>query len=276
MSRLKRFWKKFSKNKGAVVSLFICLFLVVIGLFADVIAPYPYDQQDLLKRLKAPSSEHWFGTDEFGRDIFSRVIVGTKISLSIGVFSVGLALFIGVPLGLLSGYYSRLDGVLMRLMDILLAFPGILLAMAIIAALGNSLFNVMIAVATFSIPMIARVVRANVLSVKENEFIEAAKSYGLPNWKIILRHVLPNVFPSVIVLSTMRFATSILTAASLSFLGLGVQPPTPDWGAMIDAGRNYMRVSWWLIAYPGAALFLLTMAVNSVGDGLRDALDPKM
>lgn len=276
MEKLRRFWKKFSKNRGAAISLVICLLFILLALTANVVATQPYDQQNLLERLKPPSAAHWFGTDEFGRDTFSRVIYGTKISILIGVASVAIALVFGVGIGLLAGYYAKLDGVLMRLMDILLAFPGILLAMAVIAALGPSTLNVTLAVATFSIPTFARVVRANVLSVRESEFIEAARSYGLPDWKIIMKHILPNVMASVIVMSTMRFASSILTASSLSFLGLGVQPPTPDWGAMIDAGRYHMRTAWWLVAFPGAALFMLTMAVNSVGDGLRDALDPKM
>lgn len=276
MEKLRRFWKKFSKNRGAAISLVICLLFILLALTANFVATQPYDQQNLLERLKAPSATHWFGTDEFGRDTFSRVIYGTKISILIGVASVAIALVFGVGIGLLAGYYAKLDGVLMRLMDILLAFPGILLAMAVIAALGPSTLNVTLAVATFSIPTFARVVRANVLSVRESEFIEAARSYGLPDWKIIMKHILPNVMASVIVMSTMRFASSILTASSLSFLGLGVQPPTPDWGAMIDAGRYHMRTAWWLVAFPGAALFMLTMAVNAVGDGLRDALDPKM
>ncbi|MFM1654318.1 ABC transporter permease [Brevibacillus sp. B_LB10_24] len=276
MQNVKRFWRKFSRNKGAVVSLFICLLYFLVAIFANVIAPYDYDGQNLLARLKPPSAEHWFGTDDFGRDVLSRVIVGAKVSVMIGFCSVAIAMLFGVPIGLIAGYNRRWDSVLMRLMDILLAFPGILLSMAVIAALGPSTFNVTLAVATFSIPTFARIVRSNVLGVKENEFIDAAKSYGLSNWKIVSKHILPNVMASIIVLGTMRFASGILTASSLSFLGLGVQPPTPDWGAMIDAGRYYMRVNWWLVAFPSAALFLLTMAVNVVGDGLRDALDPKM
>lgn len=271
-----KLWRKFCRNKGAVVCLFLCIFIIVISLFSNVIAPYGYDDQELVNRLKPPSKDHIFGTDDFGRDIFSRVIIGGKTSIAIGFVSVIIAVIIGVPVGLIAGYYSKADAIIMRIMDIFMAMPGMLLAMAIVAALGPSMFNVMIAVAIFSIPTFARVVRANVLSIKESEFVLAAKTYGLPDYKILISHILPNIMHSVIVLSTMRFATSVLTSSGLSFLGLGVQPPTPDWGAMINAGRAFIRSAWWVVAYPSLALLLLTISINVLGDALRDVLDPKM
>lgn len=272
----RKFWRKFCRNKGAVVCLFICILIIAVSLLSDVIAPYGYDDQALKNRLKPPSNKHIFGTDEFGRDIFSRVIIGGKTSITIGFASVLIAIITGVPLGMIAGYYDKADILIMRIMDIFMALPGTLLAMAIVATLGPSMFNVMIAVAFFSIPTFARVTRANVLSVKEEEFVLAAKTYGLPNYKILLSHILPNIFHSIIVLSTMRFATSVLTSSSLSFLGLGVQPPTPDWGAMINSGRPYLRTAWWVVTFPSLSLLLLTVSINVLGDALRDALDPKM
>ena len=275
MSEKNRSWTKFRRNKFAIFCLCIFAAIVLLAVFSEQIAPHDPLTQSLRQRLKPPTAEHPFGTDEFGRDILSRVLVGGKTSVTIGIVSVMISMLIGVPMGLLSGFYPRADAVIMRIVDIMMSLPGILLAMAIVAALGPTVFNVIIAVAIFSIPTFARVVRADVLAVREQEFVAAAGLYGQSDIGIILRHILPNVAHSVIVVATMRFASSVLTSAGLSFLGMGVQPPTPDWGAMISQGRRYIRTAWWLIAYPSAALCIFTVTINVVGDALRDAFDPK-
>lgn len=275
MSEKSRSWIKFRRNKFAIFCLCVFAAIVLLSVFSEQIAPHDPLTQSLRQRLKPPTAEHPFGTDEFGRDILSRVLVGGKTSVTIGIVSVMISMLIGVPMGLLSGFYPKADAVIMRIVDIMMSLPGILLAMAIVAALGPTVFNVIIAVAIFSIPTFARVVRADVLAVREQEFVAAASLYGQSNAGIILRHILPNVAHSVIVVATMRFASSVLTSAGLSFLGMGVQPPTPDWGAMISQGRRYIRTAWWLIAYPSAALCIFTVTINVVGDALRDAFDPK-
>lgn len=272
---LGRYIKKFCTNKGAVICLALFAAILVLTLMSKSIAPYDTEKQDLLQRLRPPDSTHIFGTDEYGRDLFSRVLVGGKTSVTIGIAAVIIALSAGVPLGLLAGYYRTMDAIIMRLMDILMSMPGILLAMAIIAMMGKSIMNVIIAVAVYSIPTFARVVRANVLSVRNQEYIEAAVVYGQSDFKIITRHILPNIVHSIIVVATMRFASSVLTSAGLSFLGMGVQPPTPDWGQMINLGRRYFRTAWWLIMFPSAGLVVFTVSINVVGDALRDTLDPK-
>ena len=270
-----RSWAKFRRNRFAIFCLCVFLAIVAVAALSEQLAPYDPLTQSLRQRLKPPSAEHLFGTDEFGRDILSRVLVGGKTSVTIGIVSVLISMAIGVPMGLLSGFFPRADAVIMRIVDIMMSLPGILLAMAIVAALGPTVFNVIIAVAIFSIPTFARVVRADVLAVREQEFVAAASLYGLSSAGIILCHILPNVIHSIIVVATMRFASSVLTSAGLSFLGMGVQPPTPDWGAMISQGRRYIRTAWWLIAYPSAALCIFTVTINVVGDALRDAFDPK-
>ena len=272
----KRALKKFSKNKGAVICLTIFVIIVVLSLLSDYIVPYDIEEQNLVNRLQGPSKEHIFGTDDFGRDIFSRVLAGGKTSVMIGFSSVLMSLIVGVPLGLFAGYYKVADMAIMRVVDVLMSIPEILLAMAIVAVLGTDITNVIIAIAVFSIPSISRIVRANVLSVKTQEYVEAAITYGQSNIKIIFGHILPNIMHSIIVVSTMRFATSVLASAGLSFLGLGVQPPTPDWGQMINLSRNFIRNAWWLLAFPGGMLVLFTVSINVVGDALRDTLDPKI
>jgi peptide/nickel transport system permease protein len=249
--------------------------MVLISVLSENIAPYDVMEQSLRDRLKPPSQAHIFGTDEFGRDVLSRVLVGGKTSVIIGIVSVAISMIAGVTLGLLAGFSGRADMIIMRFIDIMMALPGILLAMAIVAALGPTVFNVIIAVAFFSVPTFARVVRADVLALRDREFVTASALYGLSDFRIITNHILPNVLHSVIVVATMQFATSVLTSAGLSFLGMGVQPPTPDWGAMINQGRRYIRTAWWLIAFPSAALCLFTITINVVGDALRDAFDPK-
>ncbi len=246
------------------------------ALLAPYIAPYPYARQSILQRLQAPSPEYRLGTDEVGRDVMSRLVYGTRISLQVGLISVTIAMFFGVLLGLLAGYFPMLDNGIMRCMDILLAFPGILLAMAVVAALGPGLYNVMIAMGIWAVPVYARVVRGSVLSIKGREFVEASRALGCSEFRILFRHILPNILSPVIVLSTMRIGTAILSAAGLSFLGLGAQPPLPDWGGMLSSGRMYVRDAPWVAIYPGLAISLTVLGFNLFGEALREALDPRI
>lgn len=270
-------WKRLQKNKMAMFGLIIIVILFLTALFADFIAPYSYDKQDLLNMFQTPSAKHLFGTDEFGRDIFSRVVYGSRISLEVGFIAVGISLIIGGLIGAVAGYYGgRFENILMRAMDILLAIPEILLAIAIVAALGPSISNLMIAVGISSIPGYARLVRASVLTIREQEFIEAAKAAGSSDLRIIFKHILPNCMAPIIVQATIGVAIAILTAAGLSFIGLGIQPPTPEWGSMLSGGRSYIRDYPHMTLYPGLAIMVTIFALNLLGDGLRDALDPKL
>ncbi|MBD7984818.1 ABC transporter permease subunit [Sporosarcina sp. Sa2YVA2] len=273
----KNLWRRLRKNKAAVVGgLLILVFLV-----AGIIGPYLTTQDPNLPqisiKLQGPSAEHWFGTDNYGRDIFTRIIHGMGITMTVGFFSVALGGIIGVFLGIVSGYYGgKLDTVIMRIMDILLAFPGILLALAIVSVLGGSLTNLIIAVGVFSVPAFARIVRGSTLSVRRLEYIDAVKALGASDARIIFKHILPNVMSPIIVQLTLRIATAVLTASGLSFLGLGAPPPTPEWGAMLSEGRAYMQQAPHLVLFPGLMIVLFVLAFNIFGDGLRDALDPKM
>lgn len=276
-------WREFrrkvrslSKNPGAVVGAVLVGIFLFTALLAPILAPYDYTEQSLLDRLMPPGPGHVLGTDEYGRDILSRIIIGSRVSLGIGVVSVLVAASIGVLLGLLAGYYPRLDNPIMRLSDILLAFPGVLLALAVVAALGPGLYNVMIAMGIWAVPVYTRVTRASVLSVKASQFIEAAHAIGNRDTRIILKHVLPNIMTPILIISTMRIGSAILSAAGLSFLGLGAQPPTPDWGAMLNAGKAYLRDAYWVALFPGIAISLTVLGFNLLGDGLRDVLDPRL
>lgn len=270
-------WIRLKKNKMAMVGLILIVILIITAIFADVIAPYSYEEQDLLNMFQTPTQEHIFGTDEFGRDIFSRVVYGSRISLIVGFVAVSISLIIGGIIGALAGYYGGiLESVLMRCMDILLAIPQILLAIAIVAALGPSIVNLMIAVGISSIPGYARLVRASVLTIREQEFIEAAKASGSSDIRIIAKHILPNCMAPIIVQATIGVAIAILTAAGLSFIGLGIQPPTPEWGSMLSGGRSYIRDFPHMTLFPGLAIMITIFALNLLGDGLRDALDPKL
>ncbi|MDO4554596.1 MAG: ABC transporter permease [Lachnospiraceae bacterium] len=276
-ARLKEMWSRLSQNKLAVFGLIVIVLLVIVAIFAPIIAPYGYDEQNLQNAFQSPGNGFLFGTDEFGRDIFSRVVYGTRISLLIGFVAVAIAVVVGVLLGAISGYYGdKVDNVIMRLMDIVLSIPQILLAIAIVAALGNGLFNLMIAVGISSIPQYARIIRASVLSIKDQEFIEAAKAAGSSDFRIIFKHIIPNCLAPIIVQATLGVALAILTAAGLSFIGLGISPPTPEWGSMLSSGRSYIRDYSYMTLFPGLAIVLTIFALNVLGDGLRDALDPKL
>ena len=272
------FWRKFKKQPLALGAAGFVIFLVLIAILAPVISPYDAENYFDYDALNAgPSWQHWFGVDSLGHDIFSRVLVGTPLSLTVGFSSVALGAIVGTFAGLLAGYYEGwADRIIMRICDVLFAFPGILLAIAIVAILGNGMGNVIIAVAIFSIPAFARLVRANTLSLKQLTYIEAVRSIGARDMTIIWRHIFPGTISSVVVYFTMRIGTSIITAASLSFLGLGAQPPTPEWGAMLNEARADMMTSPHIAIFPSLAIFLTVLAFNLLGDGLRDALDPKL
>ncbi|WP_341321476.1 nickel transporter permease [Solibacillus sp. FSL H8-0523] len=273
----KTFMKRLLKNKAAVVGGLIILFIILVGLIGPFLVKTDPNAQNLLNKLQAPSKEHWFGTDNFGRDIFSRIVHGTKLTLMVGFLSVIIGGVLGVVLGIIAGYYGgTVDTITMRIMDILLAFPGMLLALAIVSVLGGSLINVIIAVGIFSIPAFARIVRGSTLQVKKLEYIDAVRALGASDIRIIFKHILPNILSPIMVQATMRIATAILTAAGLAYLGLGAQPPTPEWGAMLSDGRTYMHNASHMVLIPGIMIVVVVLAFNIFGDGLRDALDPKM
>ena len=273
----KGVWKRLRKNKAAVVGGALIVFFIVTGLIGPFFTTLDPNTTQVLNKLKPPSAEHWFGTDNYGRDIFTRIIHGMSLTLKVGFFAVALGGAIGILLGIVSGYYGGpLDTFIMRVMDILLAFPGILLALAIVSVLGGSLTNVIIAVGVFSVPAFARIVRGSTLSVRKLEYIDAVKALGASDARIIFKHILPNVMSPIIVQVTLRIATAILTASGLAFLGLGAKPPTPEWGAMLSDGRAFMNTAPHLVLFPGVAIVLVVLAFNIFGDGLRDALDPKM
>ncbi|SIS51304.1 ABC transporter permease subunit [Paracoccus saliphilus] len=274
---LAEFWRRFKKQKVALTALVFILALVLVAALAPVIAPYSPSEPDYNAVLQGPSAAHWAGTDAYGRDIFSRIIWGARISLAVGFLSVTLGALGGVALGIIAGYYGRwVDSVIMRLADLLLAFPGILLAIAVIAILGPGIVNVIYAVAIFSIPVFARLARGTTLQLKQTVYVDASRAIGVSHRTIMLRHIMPGTLPNVIVYFSMRIGTSILTAAALSFIGLGAQPPSPEWGAMLADGRTYMGVADHLTLFPGLAIFVTVLGFNLFGDGLRDALDPKL
>lgn len=272
------FWRKFKKQHVAMGALAFVLLLVLLALLAPVIAPYDAENFFDYDKLNAgPSWQHWLGVDPLGRDIFSRILVGARISLAAGFASVAIGGLIGTALGLLAGYYEGWwDRIVMRISDVLFAFPGILLALGVVAILGSSMVNVVVAVSVFSVPAFARLVRGNTLVLKQMTYVEAVRSIGASDWTIIMRHILPGTISSIVVYFTMRLGTSIITAASLSFLGMGAQPPTPEWGAMLNEARADMVNAPHVALFPSLAIFLTVLAFNLLGDGLRDALDPKI
>lgn len=277
--RPESYWKvigkRLGRNKTAMGGAVILLIFILASLLAPWIAPHPVEQMNFDNRLAGPSASNLLGTDDFGRDIFSRLLHGGRISLMMGLITVVLSTVIGVTLGIVAGYYRRVDMFIMQGMDILMSLPALLLAIAVIAVLGPGLTNAMIAVVIAVIPSYVRVVRSAVLSIREKEYIEAVRALGIRDWKILLKHILPNILSPIIVLSTIQFGVSILAAAALSFLGLGAQPPMPEWGAMVFVGKSFLSQAWWMSIFPGMTIMLVVLGFNLLGDGLRDALDPK-
>ena len=272
-------WRRLKKNKMAILGLVILALIIFFSLFANFF--FDYDtmviQQSAALRLKPPSAEHWMGTDEVGRDILARIVHGARISLPVAFITIAVATVVGGLLGAIAGYGSkRVDNVIMRIMDVFLAIPSILLSIALVAALGTSMTNMVLAISISNIPPFARIVRSAVLTIKNEEYIEAARAIGASDKHIILKHILPNCMAPIIVQATLSIAGSILAIASLSFIGLGISPPTPEWGSMLSTGRQYFRAAWWVCAFPGLAIMLTILSLNLLGDGLRDALDPKL
>lgn len=276
-SRFMEVMHRLAKNKMAIIGLVLVLVIVFTAIFANFIAPYdPYDQ-NLREKLQFPSSEHLLGTDNFGRDLLSRIIFGARTSLLVALLSVVISMVIGIILGATSGYFGGVyEGIVMRLMDILMAIPGLLLAVSISAALGSGIFNTALAVAVSGIPSYARIVRANVLTIRDQEFVEAAKATGSSSARIIFTQILPNILAPIIVDTTLRIGANILQISGLSFIGLGVQPPTAEWGSIMTVGRDYIRDFYPIVTFPGVAIMLTLFGFNLLGDGLRDALDPKL
>ncbi|UTR16395.1 ABC transporter permease [Salipaludibacillus sp. LMS25] len=277
LENFKIMWRKLRTNRLAMAGGFMIIFFLIVSIIGPQFTIHDPLMIDVNNKLQGPSAEHWLGTDHQGRDIFSRLIHGMSLTLYIGFSAVALGLIAGVLIGIVAGYYGKwIDTVLMRIMDVLLAFPSILLALAIIAVLGPSLNNVIYAVAIFSVPTFARIVRGSTLSVRKLEYVDAVRALGASDFRIIFKHILPNILSPIIVQATLSIATTVLAASGLSFLGLGAQPPTPEWGAMLSAGRNFMREAPHVALFPGLAIVLVVLAFNVFGDGLRDALDPKI
>ena len=270
-------WRRLRRNKLAMLPLIIVLILVLSAVFANFIAPYDYAQQDLTNMKAWPSREHLLGTDDYGRDILSRIIYGGRVSLLVAILSIVFGLVVGGILGISAGYFGGVyDGTVMRIMDIIMAIPGFLLAVCISAALGSGVLNTAIAIGIGCVPGYARLLRALVLSIREQEYVEAARATGASDLRIMFRQIVPNILSPVIVESTLRIGGCILMISSLSFIGLGVQPPTPEWGSMLSAGRALIRSFWPIVTFPGLAIMLTLFGFNLFGDGLRDALDPKL
>ena len=277
-SQVAAIWRRLRKNKMAVLGLVILSLIILLAVFADLLFDYEtLVQQSAALRLKPPSAEHWLGTDEVGRDILARIVHGARISLPVAFVTIAAATVIGGLLGAISGYGSRqLDNIIMRIMDVFLAIPSILLSIALVAALGTSMTNMILAISISNIPPFARIVRSAVMTIKNEEYIEAARAIGASDARIIVKHILPNCMAPIIVQATLSIAGSILAIASLSFIGLGISPPTPEWGSMLSTGRQFFRAAWWVCAFPGFAIMLTILSLNLLGDGLRDALDPKL
>jgi peptide/nickel transport system permease protein len=272
-------WQRFKRNKFAMAGLIIFLVMIVLSVTAPLYIDYETDviKQNIVERLQGPNADNWFGTDELGRDIFSRLIWGSRISLFVGVLSTGLSLTVGLILGSIAGYYGKwAETIIMRFMDILLSLPSILLAIAIVAVFGSSIMNLIFAISVASVANFARVSRAAVITVKDMEYVEAAKSIGAKDYTIILEHVLPNCFAPVLIQAAMDVATAVLVISGLSFIGLGIAPPVPEWGNMLSGGRAYIREYSYIVMFPGIAIMMTVLSLNLLGDGLRDALDPRL
>ena len=277
-SQLAEIWRRYRKNKLAMLGLIVFLAMAALAILVSIFGNYESAiEQTMQMRYLPPSLEHLFGTDQYGRDIFMRMLFGTRISLFVGLIAVAISLSAGALIGAVAGYYGgRVDDILMRIMDIFLAIPSTLLAISIVAALGTNLLNLLLAMAISYMPSFARIVRSSILTVKSQEYIEAARACGTSTFRIILRHIIPNAMGPIIVQATLTVARIILGISSLSFVGLGIQPPTPEWGTMLSEGQSQMRYHPYLILIPGAAIALAVMALNLIGDGLRDALDPRL
>jgi len=278
-SQLKSIVYRYKKNKLAILGAVIFIVLIIISISADLIVDFEKDAvaQNMKERLMTPNEDHIFGTDQYGRDIFARIIFGSRVSLFVGLITIAISLTLGSLIGATAGYYGgKTDDILMRIMDIFLAIPSLLLAISIVAALGPGMINLLIALSVSQVPRFARIVRSSILSIKDQEFIEAAKACGTKNSRIILKHILPNAMGPIIVQATLNMASTILNIAALSFIGLGIQPPTPEWGSMLSDVKTQMRYYPYLAIIPGIAIIIAVMSLNLIGDGLRDALDPKL
>lgn len=276
-SQLQEVWGRFKKNRLALFGMVLILLMILMVILSPLIAPYGFDEQNYYEIFASPSLQHLCGTDNLGRDVFSRLLYGGRVSLTIGIISVGIGLLCGGLMGALAGYYGgKLDNTLMRLIDILMAIPSVILAISICAALGPGLVNTMIAVGVASIPNYARILRSSILSIKQQEYVEAARAIGASNARIISKHIVPNSLSGLIVQASMGVGRAIISAASMSFIGLGIAPPNPEWGAMLSAGRTYFRDYPHMVLFPGIAIFLAVLSMNLIGDGLRDALDPRL
>jgi len=270
-------WKRFRRNRLALTGALLVGLLFALSFLAPIITPYDPSHLDAWHVLLPPSVRHWCGTDELGRDVFTRMIYGARVSLKVGFAAVGIAVFIGTAIGLVAGFYGGwLDSLLMRLVDIMLCFPTFFLILAVIAMLEPSIWYIMIIIGLTGWMGVARLVRAEVLTIREREFVLAARGLGASDLRIIVRHILPNAFSPVLVAATLGVAGAILTESALSFLGIGVQPPTPSWGNILTAGKDYIEFAWWLSLFPGLAILVTVLAYNLVGEGLRDALDPRL
>jgi peptide/nickel transport system permease protein len=275
-SPARRAWRRLKRRKGAVAGLIVLGLFVLLAIFAPLIAPYDPAAQSWTAVRKAPTALHWFGTDEVGRDVFTRVIYGARASLLAGVISVTIALTVGVPLGLVAGYLGGwIDGLISRMTDAMLSCPFLILAIALAAFLGPSLGNAMIAIGVTTTPIFVRLTRGQVMAVKVEDYVEAARAIGNPRWRIALFHILPNILPALLVQGTLSIAAAIIAEAALSFLGLGQQPPAPSWGSMLNSAQRFLTNAPWMAIWPGLAIFLTVLSFNLIGDGLRDALDPK-
>ena len=276
-NQLRRMWYSFCKRKVAVLGLVIVLIYIIVAIFAPLLAPYDPVKQDLANMLQTPGPKHLLGTDEMGRDILSRIIYGARISMKVGFYAVGVAFVIGIPLGIFAGYFGgKVDLLIMRAMDVLLAFPGILLSIVFVSVLGPNLDNAILSVGIYTVPNFARMARGETLALRNSEFIEAARAMGSGDIRIVFSHILINIVSPMIVMGTLSFGTAIITTSGMGFLGIGAQPPTPEWGLMISAGRDYLRDYWHIAIIPGLAIVVTAFALNMLGDGLRDALDPRL
>ena len=276
-NQLRRMWYSFCKRKVAVLGLVIVLIYIIVAIFAPLLAPYDPVKQDLANMLQTPGPKHLLGTDEMGRDILSRIIYGARISMKVGFYAVGVAFVIGIPLGIFAGYFGgKVDLLIMRAMDVLLAFPGILLSIVFVSVLGPNLDNAILSVGIYTVPNFARMARGETLALRNSEFIEAARAMGSGDIRIVFSHILINIVSPMIVMGTLSFGTAIITTSGMGFLGIGAQPPTPEWGAMLSSGRQDLLVAPHVTTYTGLAILFLVLGLNLLGDGLRDVLDPKM